>query len=479
MIRTALRTPGFARLFAGLSASMCGDSLMLIVLSLWVKTLTGSNGAAGLTFLAMTSPALVAPLLGWIVDRVPRRGFLVVANVASALAMLPLLWVHDAGDVWIVYVVAFCYGVSFVVVPAALNGLLKDLLPTDALVDVNAALSITREVLRLGGPLLGASLFALGGGGLVAILDAATFLVAAVAIGSLRLQEGVGRLGGRPEPGHRPEPEAPELEAPESEAPESEAPGARWVTELAAGARFIRATPPLLHSTVALAIALLMIGFSESAIYAVVDAYHREPTFVGVLLSLQGAGAIAAGLVSGRAIRRWGEPASIVAGLVVLAAGLAGVALATGLPALFVASALVGAGIPVVVIAFTTLLQTRTPGHLMGRVSTFVDLLTTMPQALSIAVGALLVTLLDYRVIFATMALGMLVAAGYPVVALRGRLRPTPSPAPPGTVAGALLPEPAAAALPPTPTRPPGVASAIAGPDGDAGADDEPPAGVG
>jgi MFS family permease len=125
-MRAAFRTPGFGRLFAGLAASMFGDSLMLIVLSMWVKTLTGSNGAAGLTFLWMTAPALLAPAFGYVVDRVPRTTFLVLANVGSALAVLSLLLVHDAGDVWIVYAVAFCYGISFVVVPAALNGLLKD-----------------------------------------------------------------------------------------------------------------------------------------------------------------------------------------------------------------------------------------------------------------------------------------------------------------------------------------------------------------
>ena len=36
-MRNAFRTPGFPRLFAGLAASMFGDSLMLIVLSMWVK----------------------------------------------------------------------------------------------------------------------------------------------------------------------------------------------------------------------------------------------------------------------------------------------------------------------------------------------------------------------------------------------------------------------------------------------------------
>ena len=45
--------------------------------------------------------------------------------------MLPLLLVPGSGDVPIIYAVAFCYGISFVVVPAALNGLLKDMLADD------------------------------------------------------------------------------------------------------------------------------------------------------------------------------------------------------------------------------------------------------------------------------------------------------------------------------------------------------------
>src|SRR4051794_20603101 len=159
MSRKVFATRSFRRLYLGLTASMFGDSLMLIVLSMWVKTLTGSNGAAGLTFLWMTAPALLAPLFGYVVDRVPRRTFLVVANLASAAMMLPLLLVHDEGDVWIVYAVAFCYGISFVVVPAALNGLLKDLLAEDVLVEANASLGVTREGLRLVGPLIGAATF--------------------------------------------------------------------------------------------------------------------------------------------------------------------------------------------------------------------------------------------------------------------------------------------------------------------------------
>jgi len=46
-MRKAFAQKGFARLFNGMATSMFGHSVMTLVLSMWVKTLTGSNGAAG------------------------------------------------------------------------------------------------------------------------------------------------------------------------------------------------------------------------------------------------------------------------------------------------------------------------------------------------------------------------------------------------------------------------------------------------
>ena len=117
-MKAAFAQPGFKRLFAGLSTSMLGDSIMLLVLSIWVKTLTGSSAMAGFTFFFMTLPAIVAPLAGAWLDRVRRKPLLVWGNIASAAAVMPLLLVRDAGDVWIIWMVAMFYGVSFVVLPA-------------------------------------------------------------------------------------------------------------------------------------------------------------------------------------------------------------------------------------------------------------------------------------------------------------------------------------------------------------------------
>ncbi len=424
-MRRAFAVRGFGRLYTATTASMLGDSLMLIVMSMWVKTLTGSNGAAGLTFLWLTLPALFAPLLGTLVDRVPRRLFLVVANLLSALAMLPLMFVGGADDVWIIYAVAFLYGISFVVVPAALNGLLKDLLPEDALVEANASMSLTREALRLVGPVAGAAMFAVGSGPLVALADAVSFVVAALVIAGLRVDETV-----------------------------LERVPMHWAAEVAEGAQHIRRTPLLLHPTVAVALCLLVLGFSESAVYAIVDAFEKPVEFVGPLLTVQGIGAITAGLLASRTIRRLGEPRALVTGLVILATGLTLVAVAGEVWLLLVGTAVLGAGIPLLIVAFNTILQKQTPGRLMGRVSTTVEVFTTTPQALSIATGALLVTVLDYRVIFGLMVVGTLVGAGYLVLALRGAMAqavpgvveerepdPLPESVLPGTMVEARLPE--------------------------------------
>ncbi|MEW2513792.1 hypothetical protein [Streptomyces sp. NPDC046870] len=66
--------------------------------------------------------------------------------------------------------------------------------------------------------------------------------------------------------------------------------------QITAGFRYIAHTPTLRQFTLAAVLAVVAFGFSESVLFAVADAgLHRPPAFLGVLSSLQGAGAIAAG----------------------------------------------------------------------------------------------------------------------------------------------------------------------------------------
>jgi MFS family permease len=122
---------------------------LLLVLAIWVKDLTGSNSLAGLTLFAIVAPALVAPLLGWVVDRFRRRPFLVTVILATVAVLLPLLLVRDRGQLWLIYAVAVCYGATMLLSSAALQGLIKELLPDELLAEANGALQTVRQGLRL------------------------------------------------------------------------------------------------------------------------------------------------------------------------------------------------------------------------------------------------------------------------------------------------------------------------------------------
>ena len=401
-MRAAFAQPGFTRLFAGLSTSMLGDSIMLLVLSIWVKTLTGSSAMAGFTFFFMCIPAIFAPLVGVWIDRMKRKPMLVWGNVLSAVAVLPLLLVRDADDVWIIWTVAGLYGISFVVLPAGLNGLLKELMPEQMLVDANSSIQTVKESYRLFGPLLGAALFAWLGGWAVAIIDATSFLVAAAVIATIRVDE-----------------EVPERET-----------GAYW-SQLTDGLRHLVRDRVLGHLLIGFGVSMLVLGFTESAIFALTDHFDKPATYVSVIVSVQGIGAVAGGIASARCVRRFGEVATSTLGLVLLGASTLGIAASPAMAGVLVSIVLFGVSLPLLVVAYMTILQRRTPQRLMGRVSTAAEVVMTVPTAVSLAAGAALVTLVDWRWIFLTIGVTTLAGAGHVGFWLRDELRGRTSEPPP------------------------------------------------
>ena len=355
---------------AGQTLSLFGDSAMWLALGIWAKQLTGSSGAAGMVMFFIAAPALLSPLSGLLVDRMRRRRLLIVANLATAAAVLPLLAVDDRGDLWVLYAVTAVYGFSYTVLGSGQSALLAAVLPGDELADANAVLQTVREGLRLVAPLAGAGLFAALGGAAVALLDAATFMLAAAAIAHMRT------------PDLRPERTAEPMRA-----------------ALVAGARHVRDTVALRQMTIACAAALLFIGFSETLTFEVVDVgLARDAAFIGVLLAMQGVGAVAGAGFAAGLVRRAGEIAAASLGLLVFSLGTT-LQTSGSLAVALAGLVLFGVGVPVVLVALFTLLQRSTPAALQGRVYSAVEVLVGVPQMVSIAAGAMLVTLVDYRLL--------------------------------------------------------------------------------
>jgi MFS family permease len=350
-----------ARLYvAGQGLSLFGDAAMWLALGIWAKTLTGSSAAAGLVMFAIVAPQLAAPAAGLLVDRVRRRPLLIATNLITGAAVLALLAVRDRDQLWLIYAVAAVYGTSYTVLNSGQSALLADLLPSELLAEANGLLQTLREAQRLIAPLAGAGLFSLVGGGAVAAIDATTFAAAAGALLAMRVQE--------PSPAPR---------------------EANPVAEALAGARHLVRTVVLRQMVVACAVTLLAVGFSETLVFAIVDdGLHRSPSFVGVMMALQGVGAVVGATTAARVCRRTGEG--------ILAAG-AMLLTSAELPIVLAGQTLFGAGVPWILVGAVTLLQRTTPTHLQGRAYSAADFLLGAPQTLSIAGGAALLSVAGYR----------------------------------------------------------------------------------
>jgi MFS family permease len=379
-----------ARLYlTGATLSLFGDTALYLAAGVWVKTLTGSSSAAGLLFFVLGLPSVLAPVAGWLVDRVRRRLLLMLANVATGALVLLLVRVHGKDDVWLIYLVMLGYGASYTIINSAQSALFTVMVPQDLLGHNNAAMQTIGQGLFLIGPLAGAALFAWQGGSFVAVLDALTFAIAAAAIGCVRVAE------------PPPEPKARHV----------------WI-EMAAGVRHILHTVRLRQVLLAGTLASLVFGFGMTLIFAVVDhGLHRPPAFLGALMGVLGIGGLLGGLTAARIMVVLGEGLSAGAGLLLGAVGSPLLTLGS-LPTAFLGMLLWGIGLSWMAVGTSTLVQRTSPSGLQGRVASAAGAVLGTTQLVSIALGAALVTMIDYRVLVLAMA-AVLTTAGLYLVTRR------------------------------------------------------------
>ncbi len=383
-MKRVLKRHDFRLLFGGLFFSMTAESMLLLALAIWAKDLTGSDGMAGAAILAVVAPMTFAPMIGYVVDRFRRRPFLVTALIISAVGLSPLLLIRDRGDLWILYAVAVGYGLSYIAVSGALNGLIKEVVPEELLAEANGALQTVKQGLRLVAPLMGAGLYVATKGWGLALAGMLGFVLASTIISFLRVPEE------KPRPSQH-----------------------RWLVEVAAGVRHLMTTPALRRAVLGGVAVIVALGFSESLYFALVDqGLHRRPEFLAVIVSVQGVGGLLGGLTAARVVRDFGEISTVALGV-----GLFMPMLVTSIfPSVwlvFPSAVLGGIGLPWAVVGLMTLMQRVTPNEIVGRVSAAMDALLSGPQALAIGLGAVLVEQLPFRLLFGIMAVIGAVSIGY------------------------------------------------------------------
>ena len=402
-MKEILRHADVRRLLFATALSMLGDSALWLGLGIWVKTLTGSNAAAGLVFFAFTLPSIFSPLSGFVVDRSPKRSVLRLANLATLVLVCMLFLVQDKHQVWLIYVVVLGQGAAYTFLGSASSALLRTLLPDAQLAAANGVRQTANELMRLLSPLAGAGLFSLVGPRAVIGFQLGAYLVAAFLLMRLR-QAGPAVVGER----------------------------THWRAELSAGVRHVWVTTSLRQMVGSVGVVLLVVGFLETISFALVtQGLHRSAAFVGVVFMAQGLTAVPGGLTASTAVKRFGELRTAALGMALLAAGSA-VCIVSQLVVVVLGIGLLGFGVPWLVVALFTGVQRWTPPALQGRVYSATDTLISTPQTISIALGAGLSTLVSYRVLLAVIGIVVGGCAAYLATRRRGPvsevdLRPLPA----------------------------------------------------
>jgi MFS family permease len=187
MVPPVLRERNFALLWFGGLTSLTGDWMLQIALPAYVFELTGSTLATGTMFIAATVPRIfLGSVAGVFVDRWDRQRTMVFINLALALILLPLLLVRSTEMLWLVYVVAFAQSAIAQFFRPAENALLPTLVGEEHLLAANSMNALNNNLARLLGPALGGVLALAVGLTGVALVDAATFLIAAILIALIR-----------------------------------------------------------------------------------------------------------------------------------------------------------------------------------------------------------------------------------------------------------------------------------------------------
>src|SRR3954447_16218643 len=343
-----LRERDFALLWTGLSVSLIGDGIYFVAIAWQVYELSNEPRALSIVGFAWMAPQVALLLLGGVLaDRYPRRRLLLVADAVRfiALALLAVLTLSDALELWHVVVLVAVYGCGEALFGPAFNSIVPELVPDEQLVQANALDQVVRPLaFRLLGPAVGGAIVGVAGAGPAFAIDALTFLVSGAALLAMR-HRGASRGRGR---------------------------GLRHVIgELREGLAFARSQTCIWATLLAAALQLLCFwGPMEVLLpYLVKNELGGGASAYGLVVAGGGLGAITAAVALGQR----GLPRRVVLALYVFWAcgsglmALIGVVTASWQAALvyFAMSGCLAGGL----IIWVTLLQRHVPPELLGRVT--------------------------------------------------------------------------------------------------------------
>jgi MFS family permease len=347
-ILTPLRRRNFALLWAGMTVSLLGDGIYFVAIAWEALRLSNTAMSVSLVGVAWTVPTVGFLLLGGsLSDRIDRRRLLLWTSLTQAVAIGAIGVLASRGLIqfWMLLSLVAIYGAAQAFFLPAFEALVPMLVEPDELAQASALDQAVRPLsVQLVGPAVGGILIALAGTGTAFLLDGATFLFCAGTFTAMRIRP-AARTSERPRP--------------------------RAFAGLGEAIAFVLGNPWLWRTLLAASLTLLLFMGPYQVLlpFLVKNAFHGGSAAVGMIRALGGAGAIVAALaVSQRGLPGWAIRA-MFAGWALQSLTLAGYAVAYRAWLFAVISLFGGACGAVANVIWGTLMKTRVPNHLLGRVA--------------------------------------------------------------------------------------------------------------
>ena len=344
MLRGPFGQREFRLLFLGRTTSIVGNAFANVALAFAVLDLTGSKADLGYVLAARALPTVLFLLAGGIwADRLPRHRVMVASNVVSGLtqAAVAVLLLSGHARIWHLAVLAALNGTSSAFFFPASTGIVPQTVPRSMLQSANALLRLGLNSSFIGGAALGGLVVGATNPGTAIACDAASFLLAALFIGFMRI------------------PASLRME------------GSSFVAELHEGWREF-SSRPWLWAIVA------QFGFVNAAEQgceyvlgpAIAKAHLGGPTAWGFVLTAQSLGLVAGGLI----LLRFRPQRLLLAatlGFLLTLPFLLVLSVPTALVGVLAGAALAGIGIELFGILWDTTLQQEIPQEKLSRVSSY------------------------------------------------------------------------------------------------------------
>jgi MFS transporter, DHA3 family, macrolide efflux protein len=349
-------------------SSLCSQMTTFGV-SLWVLESTGKVALfAWVAVMGVLPGVLLTPLVGVIIDRYDRTAILLVSTIGPAVCtgIAWLLAVTGELQLWHATALAAATALFGIPVGPLLMASIPSLVEPRQLPRANAALSAGAGASAVLGPIAGAAVYGFGGLSPILALDALTFVVAAMAIGRVRLGS-------------------------QAQAERGEKRG--WWAEFLQGCTYLKRERGLLILTIFFAAIRFTGGIVTFLITPLVLAFSTA-SGAGAVSSAGSAGFLAGAV----AMMIWGGPKKRLNGVFPVI-GLQGVALMV--IALRPSVWLAGVGFfatvfcsPIMGASMLSIWQTRVPEALRGRVFATREMIASSVRPLAIVVAG--ATIDDY-----------------------------------------------------------------------------------